>query len=139
MVLHDVLTAIRHGTTVSAAEGALLFPNAEQHLRPLAEIRELFAAAPDAIARTVEIAERCQFSLDELRYEYPTELAPKGQTPLAYLTQLTWRGAAERYLGGVPEKVRRQIEYELQLVMILKHYTASILIILILLQEQNRV
>ncbi len=116
MVLHDVLTAIRHGTTVSAAEGTLLFPNAERHLRPMEEIRELFAAAPDAIARTIEIAERCRFSLDELRYEYPTELAPKGQTPLAYLTQLTWQGAAERYKSGVPEKVRRQIEYELQLI-----------------------
>jgi error-prone DNA polymerase len=116
MVLFDVLTAIRHGTTVSAAEGTLLFPNAERHLRPVEEIRALFADAPDAIARTIEIAERCTFSLDELRYEYPTELAPEGQTPLEYLTQLTWQGAAERYPGGVPEKIRHQIEYELQLI-----------------------
>ncbi len=116
MVLHDVLTAIRHGTTVSAAEGTLLFPNAERHLRSLEEIRELFADAPEAIARTIEIAERCRFSLDELKYEYPTELAPVGQTPLEYLTQLTWQGAAERYPAGLSEKVRQQIEYELQLV-----------------------
>ena len=116
MVLHDVLTAIRHRTTVSAAEGALLFPNAERHLRSVDEIREIFVAAPDAIARTMEIAERCRFSLDELKYEYPTELAPAGQTPLEYLTQLTWQGAAERYPDGLPEKVRRQIEFELELI-----------------------
>ncbi|HEX2477098.1 MAG TPA: error-prone DNA polymerase, partial [Lacipirellulaceae bacterium] len=121
MVLHDVLTAIRHRTTVAAAEGTLLFPNAERHLRPLEEIRALFAAAPEAIDRTIEIAERCRFSLGELRYEYPTELAPEGQTPLEYLTQLTWQGAAERYPGGVPEKVRRQLEYELELVRDLRY------------------
>jgi error-prone DNA polymerase len=116
MVLHDVLTAIRHGTTVADAEGTLLFPNAQRHLRPVDEIAELFADAPNAIARTIEIAERCKFSLDELRYEYPTELAPEGQTPLEYLTQLTWQGAAERYPGGVPEKITKQIEYELALI-----------------------
>jgi error-prone DNA polymerase len=116
IVLYDVLTAIRHGTTVAAAEGTLLFPNAERHLRSLEEIRALFAAAPDAIARTVEIAERCRFSLDELRYEYPTELAPAGRTPLEYLTELAWQGAAERYPSGVPEKVRAQIEHELALI-----------------------
>jgi error-prone DNA polymerase len=116
MVLHDVLTAIRHGTTVSSAEGTLLFPNAERHLRPMDEICELFADAPDAIARTVEIAERCRFSLDELKYEYPTELAPPGKTPFEYLTQLTWEGAAERYPAGLPEKVRHQIESELLLI-----------------------
>jgi error-prone DNA polymerase len=116
MVLHDVLTAIRHGTTVAAVEGTLLFPNAERHLRPLEEIRALFAAAPGAIARVVEIAERCRFSLDELRYEYPTELAPEGRTPLEFLTQLAWQGLAERYPAGAPEKVRRQIEHELALI-----------------------
>jgi error-prone DNA polymerase len=116
MVLHDVLTAIRHGITVAAAEGTLLFPNAERHLRPLDAIREIFATAPDAIARTMEIADRCRFSLDELKYEYPTELAPAEQTPLEYLTQLTWQGAAERYPDSLPEKVRQQIESELQLI-----------------------
>jgi error-prone DNA polymerase len=116
MVLHDVLTAIRHRTTVAAAEGKLLFPNAERHLRPVDEIRALFADAPQAVERTIEIAERCTFSLDELRYEYPTELAPEGQTPLQYLTQLTWQGAAERYTAGVPDKIRHQLEYELQLI-----------------------
>ncbi|HEX4415540.1 MAG TPA: error-prone DNA polymerase, partial [Lacipirellulaceae bacterium] len=126
MVLHDVVTAIRQGTTVAAAEGTLLFPNAERHLRSLDAIRELFADAPDAIRHTVEIAERCHFSLDELKYEYPTELAPAGQTPLEYLTQLTWKGAAERYPDRLPEKVRQQIESELQLIGEL-HYEAYFL------------
>src|SRR3954470_18605873 len=121
MVLHDVLTAIRHGTTVSAAEGMLLFPNAERHLRKVKEIQALFADAPDALARTIEIAEQCTFSLDELKYEYPIELAPPNQTPLEYLTQLTWAGAARRYPHGLPEKVRQQIENELQLIAEL-HY-----------------
>jgi error-prone DNA polymerase len=116
MVLHDVLTAIRYGTTVSAAEGALLFPNAERHLRSLPEIREIFSDAPDAVARTIEIAERCRFSLDELKYQYPKELAPPGKTPFDYLTELTWQGSIERYPSGVPEKVREQIASELQLI-----------------------
>jgi error-prone DNA polymerase len=116
MVLHDVLTAIRHGATVAQLEGTFLFPNAERHLRPMEELQVLFAAAPDALARTIEVAERCTFSLDELRYEYPTELAPEGRTPLEYLTQLTWQGAAERYPAGVPEKIARQLQYELALI-----------------------
>jgi error-prone DNA polymerase len=116
MVLHDVVTAIRHGTTVAALEGTHLFPNAERHLRRLDDIRAIFAESPDAIARTIEIADRCCFSLDELRYEYPTELAPAGQTPLEYLAQLTWQGAAERYPRGVSEKLRGQLEYELKLI-----------------------
>ena len=71
----------------------------------LDDIAAAFADAPDAVARTIEIADRCTFSLDELRYEYPEELTPTGLTPIAYLTALTWAGAAERYPGGVPEKV----------------------------------
>lgn len=126
MVLHDVVSAIRHRTTVSALEGTLLFPNAERHLRKLDEIRTLFAAAPDAIARTVEIADRCHFSLNELRYEYPTELAPAGQTPFEFLTAITWQGTAERYPAGIPEKIRDQLKHELELIADL-HYESYFL------------
>jgi error-prone DNA polymerase len=126
LVLHDVLTAIRHGTTVSAAEGKFLFPNAERHLRSLDELQAIFAAAPEALARTCEIAERCRFSLEELKYEYPTELAPEGKTPLEYLTQLTWEGAERRYPAGLSDKVRQQIEHELELIGQL-HYEAYFL------------
>jgi error-prone DNA polymerase len=125
MVLADVLTAIRHGTTVAEA-GERLAPNAQRHLRPLDEIARLYADAPDALARTIEIADHCTFSLDELRYEYPEELAPPGMTPLEHLTTLAWRGAKKRYPRGIPNKVRRLIEHELALIGEL-HYEAFFL------------
>lgn len=116
MVLHDVLTAIRHGTTVGGAEGRLLFPNAERHLRGLDELRALFAAVPGAIARTLEIADRSVFSLDELRYEYPRELAPAGITPLEFLRELTWKGATARFPTGMTAAVKQQLEHELEII-----------------------
>ena len=113
--LCDVLTAIRAGCTVADA-GELLFPNAERYLKSPAEMATLFARVPDAVRRSGEIAARCTFSLDELRYEYPEELAPRGMTPLEHLTRLTWAGAAGAYPAGVPDKVRQLVEYELQLI-----------------------
>src|SRR5262249_11994806 len=74
-LLHDVLVATRLGCTV-AELGEHRFANAERHLKSPEEMRDLFAEAPDAIAHTVEIADRCTFSLDELRYDYPEELCP---------------------------------------------------------------
>jgi len=123
--LHDVLTAIRHGTTVAAA-GEHLFPNAQRYLKSPQAMAALFADAPEAIRRTIEIADRCTFSLDQLRYEYPEELAPAGETPGEYLARLTWAGARGRYPGGVPEKVRRLVEHELRLIDEL-HYEAYFL------------
>ncbi len=114
-ILHDVLVATRHGCTVAEA-GERLFTNAERHLRPLNEIAALFAAAPGAMERTCEVADRCTFSLDELKYEYPEELAPPGLTPFEYLQRLTWAGAAQRYPHGVPEKVRGLLTHELGLI-----------------------
>ena len=120
--LQDVLTAVRHRCTVpEAAEAGLLFPNAERCLLPVERLVEKFATCPEAIARTKDIADRCQFSLDELRYEYPEELAPPGLTPLEYLTQLTWQGAAERYPAGLPPKVQQLIEHELRLIAELRY------------------
>ena len=118
--LHDVLVAIRHNTTVSEARGHL-FANAERHLKTPAEMAAAFALAPDAIRRTAEIADRCTFSLDELRYEYPEELAPRGETAIGYLTRLTWAGARKRYPRGIPEKVRRLLEHELRLIEELRY------------------
>ena len=123
--LGDVLTAVRHGTTVAAA-GEHLFPNAQRYLKSPRAMAALFAEVPEAIRRTVEIAERCTFSLDELRYEYPRELAPPGQTPSEHLRRLTRAGARERYPGGVPERVRRLLEHELGLIEEL-HYEAYFL------------
>ena len=123
--LSDVLTAVRHGCTVAAA-GELLYPNAQRYLRPLKEMAAIFARYPAALERTLEIAAQATFSLDELRYEYPEELAPPGQTPMQYLTQLAWEGAGERYPAGVPEKVCGLIEHELRLIGDL-HYEAYFL------------
>ncbi|HEY1785690.1 MAG TPA: error-prone DNA polymerase, partial [Pirellulales bacterium] len=113
--LADVLSAIRSGETVDQARGRL-FPNAERHLQPLAALAARFARHPAALARSAEIGRRSTFSLDELRYEYPEELAPPGETPLAYLTRLTWSGAARRYPAGIPERIVRLVEHELELI-----------------------
>lgn len=118
--LHDVLTAVRNHTTVAEA-GQWRQTNAQRYLRTPAELARLFAAAPAAITRTQEVANRCEFSLDELRYEYPEELCPAGTTPTQHLAELTWQGAARRYPPGVPDKVRQLIEHELQLISQLRY------------------
>jgi error-prone DNA polymerase len=123
--LHDVLTAIRHGCPV-AELGNRRFSNAERHLKTPEEMRDLFAAIPDAVSRTVEVADRCSFSLDELRYDYPEELCPAGLSPTDFLSQLTWAGAKRRYPTGIPDKVRGLIEHELKLIEEL-HYEAYFL------------
>ncbi|MDZ4817451.1 MAG: error-prone DNA polymerase [Planctomycetota bacterium] len=118
--LADVLTAIRAGCTVADAS-ELLPPNAERHLKSPAQIAALFAKLPEAIQRTIEIADRCNFSLDELRYEYPEELAPAGSTPLAHLQHLTWEGAVQRYPHGIPPKVHQLLVHELSLIAELRY------------------
>ncbi len=134
--LQDTLTAIRLRTTVAEA-GEHLFPNAERYMKSPLEMAERFARAPAAIGRTWEIAERSTFSLDELRYEYPEELAPRGQSPLEYLTRLTWAGARKRYPAGIPDKVRSLVEHELQLIADL-HYEAYFLTVFDLVRFARR-
>ena len=120
-MLHDVLACIRHGCTIGQA-GFRLNPNAERHLKPPDEMHRLFAANPEALARSVEIAERAQgFSLDQLRYEYPHEVVPQGKTAQQHLIDLTWKGADWRYGGVVPAHVREKLEYELKLIDELKY------------------
>jgi error-prone DNA polymerase len=113
--LQDVLTCIREHCTVDTA-GYRLFANAERHLKPPAEMARLFAEHPAALARTVEIAESCAFSLDELRYEYPDEAGAGGETAQAALERLAWAGAAARYPAGIPDTVRDMVARELALV-----------------------
>ncbi|MCE9531818.1 MAG: PHP domain-containing protein, partial [Planctomycetes bacterium] len=113
--LHDVLTAIRHGCTV-AELGERFFPNGERHLKAPAAMLSLFASVPEIVSRTAEVADRCTFSLDELRYNYPEELCPPGFSPSQHLAELTWTGAHFRYPAGVPDKVRLLIEHELELI-----------------------
>ncbi|MGD9536907.1 MAG: error-prone DNA polymerase [Alphaproteobacteria bacterium] len=113
--LQDVLTCIREHCTIDQA-GFRLFANAERHLKVPGEMARLFRRHPEAIARTVEIAQACRFSLDELRYEYPAEPVPDGRTPQEELERLTGEGAAARYPGGVPAKVQAQLAHELALI-----------------------
>ncbi len=99
--LQDVLTCIREHCTIDEA-GFRLAAHAERHLKPAAEMARLFRGYPDALARSLEIARRCPFSLDELRYEYPEEPVPPqsrmaGMTPQERLAALAWEGAAERF------------------------------------------
>jgi len=125
--LQDVLTCIREKCTLTAA-GRRLFANAERYLRPPAEIIRRYAACPEAIERARQIAARCTFSLDELRYEYPHELCPPDTTPMEYLTKLTWTGARECYPNSLSDQVRRQIQAELALIAELKyeHYFLTV-------------
>jgi error-prone DNA polymerase len=123
--LQDVLTAIRHLRTV-ADLGPLRFANSERHLKPPAEMTALFTHHRRAIAHGLELAGRCNFSLDELRYEYPEELCPPGLTPTQHLAGLTWAGAKDRYPERIPEKVGSLIRRELALIEEL-HYEAFFL------------
>lgn len=113
--LHDVVTAIRHGCTV-AELGARRFPNGERHLKSGTDMQHMFAACPAAVSRTKDIADRCTFSLEELRYEYPEEICPAGVSSIEYLTRITWRGAAIRYPGGVPDNIQVTLRKELELI-----------------------
>jgi error-prone DNA polymerase len=115
LALADALTAVRLGSTVDAIRGALL-TNGERHLHERRRIAERFAALPGALERTIEIAGRCTFSLDELNYEYPEADVPAGRTAREHLAHLTWQGAAQRYPDGIPEKVRELVAHELALV-----------------------
>ncbi len=115
MLLHDALTAVKHKTTIAAAADRLL-PNAQRHLQTIAHRQQSFLSLPGAFERTLEIADRCQFCLSTLRYEYPEGLSPEGETETSYLRRLTEAGLKKHYPEGTPEKVRRQIEHELQLI-----------------------
>jgi error-prone DNA polymerase len=111
--LHDTMTAIRHRTTIAQA-GKRLFPNGERHLRAC---RVLAAIYPEhLLAETLRIAERCTFSLDDLKYEYPHELVPGGHTPATWLRHLVEAGVGTRWPGGADAEARRLIEKELALI-----------------------
>ncbi|MGB0597705.1 MAG: error-prone DNA polymerase [Rubripirellula sp.] len=125
MLLHDCVTAIRHGSTIDQVSGQR-FANSQRHLRSLSEIGGLYNQVPDAIARTMEVAEQCTFSLGELRYEYPKEIAPPGMTLIERLKRLTWEGANQRWPDGVPAKVIELLRHEFEIIAEL-HYEAYFL------------
>ena len=111
--LQDALTAVRHGVTVAEA-GTRLHPNGERHLRERERLARLYP--PELLAETVKIAALVHFSLDELRYEYPRELVPAGETAASHLRKLTEAGACKRWPAGTPAKMRAQIDHELDLI-----------------------
>lgn len=110
--LQDVITCVREKCTIHNA-GFRLYPNAERYLKPKDEMERLFRQYPDAIRRANEIAEACTFSLSELKYVYPKEVTPEGQSPHQYLTDLAWKGAHEIYGDVLPDKIRASIKHEL--------------------------
>ncbi|HEU4902125.1 MAG TPA: DNA polymerase III subunit alpha, partial [Flavisolibacter sp.] len=113
--LQDILTCIREKCTIHNG-GYRLLPNAERYLKPQDEIFRLFRHYPDAIQRTQEIAEACQFSLDELKYEYPEEITTEGRTPQQELAYLAWKGAVEIFGEPLPPKTVAAIQHELQFI-----------------------
>ncbi|MDH3909626.1 MAG: error-prone DNA polymerase, partial [Gammaproteobacteria bacterium] len=117
-VLQDTLTAIREGVTVDQA-GFLLYSNGERHLRSLGVLQHFYPE--ELLQETLHIAASIDFSLDELRYEYPDEIVPASETPASYLRKLTEQGMRERWPGGMPQKVVRLIEHELQLIAELRY------------------
>ncbi|MCH8180431.1 MAG: error-prone DNA polymerase [Proteobacteria bacterium] len=111
--LRDVLTAIRLGRPLAEC-GLALARHAERHLRSRLRLAQRYPA--DLLAETLQVAARCDFSLDELRYDYPEEIVPRGHTPISHLRALTQRGIAERFAQGVPADVQVQIDKELALI-----------------------
>jgi len=112
--LHDVITAIRHTCTVEEL-GFRRFAAAERHLKRADEMHRLFARHPHAVERIQEIVGRCNFSLKDLTYQYPVEYEG-GETPMQKLERLTWKGAAKRYGGKVPEEIATTIRHEFDLI-----------------------
>ena len=114
-ILQDVVTCIRHNCTIDDA-GFRRERHADRYLKAPEEMARLFSRYPEALARTMDIAARCRFSLDELAYQYPKERTMPGLTPQQALEKLTFEGAAERYPEGVPDKVMAILTHELRLI-----------------------
>jgi error-prone DNA polymerase len=114
-ILQDVVSCIRHNVTIDEL-GFRRERHADRYLKPPLEMARLFGSHLMALARTVEIAERCRFSLNELAYQYPHEVPIPGLTAQQALERLTWEGADRRYPGEVPEKVRANLRHELELI-----------------------
>ena len=113
--LQDVLTCIRHGRTLATA-GEHIRGNAEHDLKTVAQMEDLFADDLPALRRTLEVAQRCDFSLDQIRYVYPAEWMPAGMNMGQWLREKTYEGARVRYHGAISDDVRAQLDKELSLI-----------------------
>jgi len=123
--LQDVMTATRLGKPLTEC-GLALQANAERHLRTRLRLSQTYPR--ELLDETLRIAARCHFSLDELRYQYPQEVVPEGETPTSYLRRLTYEGAGRRWPDGMPAHVQEKIEHELSLIAELQyeHYFLTV-------------
>jgi error-prone DNA polymerase len=122
-MLHDVLAAIRYGCTLPEL-GYRALPCGERHLRSRSRLATLYRQ--ELLDESVRIAQRCQFSLDQLRYQYPHEVVPQGISSAAHLRDLTEAGIRQRWPSGIDKELRQQIEHELELISAL-HYESYFL------------
>ena len=114
-IVQDVLISIREAKSLGEV-GYQLFPNAERYLKSSAQMQRLFSDQAQALQNTLSIAESCRFSLSELRYQYPSEWIPAGQTAQSYLEALAQQHASSRYPQGMPDKVLAQLQHELKMI-----------------------
>ncbi|WP_209894456.1 error-prone DNA polymerase [Rhizobium leguminosarum] len=113
--LQDVVTCIRHRTTIDQA-GFLRERHADRFLKPPEEMHRLFGRYPEALARTREIVDRCRFEMNDLTYQYPEEAIIPGLTAQQSLEKFTWEGVRDRYPEGVPDDVVKTLNHELDLI-----------------------
>lgn len=134
--LQDVLTATRVGRPLTEC-GFALQQNAERHLRTRLRLAQAYPS--ELMEETLRVAARCDFSLDELRYQYPDEVVPPGETPASYLHRLTYEGAGRRWPEGMTAKVQQQIEHELELISDLRyeHYFLTVADIVMFARSQH--
>lgn len=134
--LQDVLTATRVGKPLTEC-GYELERSAERHLRSRLRLGQTYPA--DLLAETLRVAERCNFSLEELRYQYPEEVVPAGHTPSSFLRQATYEGAGRRWPHGISAKNQAQIEHELELITELgyDHYFLTVYDIVAFARSKN--
>jgi len=134
--LQDVLTATRVGKPLTEC-GFALQPNAERHLRTRLRLAQTYPA--ELMEESLRVAARCAFSLDELRYQYPDEVVPAGETPSSYLRRLAYEGAGRRWPDGLSAKVQQQIEHELDLIgeLAYEHYFLTVADIVMFARSQG--
>lgn len=136
--LQDVLTCIREKTTIEAV-GRKLEANAERFLKTPREMLRLFRDFPDAIAETMRFADKIDFSLDQLKYQYPDEPVPPGKTAQGHLEDLTWAGVQKYFGGNIEDKLQATLKKELALIAELKyaHYFLTVHDIVHYARSQN--
>lgn len=118
--LQDVVTCIRNRTTIDDV-GFERERHADRYLKPPEEMQRLFPRYPEALARTMEIVERCKFSLEELTYQYPEEAIVPGRDAQASLEHYVWECVPQRYPEGLPPKVLKIVRHELDLILAMKY------------------